>query len=107
MLYVDGTHHVSNKDIKLLSVMVADDEKTLQPGAWCLHKSESTATFRAFFGALDARLSQSCRDNLTKIMTDDNAAGTLETYLSLGCSRAGSVCVWPFQTDHLIDALCV
>jgi len=92
---VDATHSVTNKEVKLISVVVPNERGELVPVAFCLAREETREHVRAFLDCL--RLA--CEDlglvvHPRVLMSDDSAAisnGAIDVW---PCLEYFLLCVW-------------
>jgi hypothetical protein len=77
LICADGTHNVTDKAIKLVTVCVVDDGGYTNPVAWCFAAEESIAHLYAFFQIIAWNVSEDCARRVTCLMSDDAPACTV------------------------------
>ncbi len=74
LIIVDATHHVSDKNVKLITLCVVDDAGYAVPAAFCIAREETTLLLSAFFHVLRGALSDTANRSITSLMSDDASA---------------------------------
>jgi hypothetical protein len=73
---VDATHNTTDKDLKLIAVIVIDDAGFIFPAAFCLAKEEEEGRMAAMWSELVKRIPRASADQITTLMSDDHNAGS-------------------------------
>ncbi len=97
LIIVDATHHVSDKNVKLITLCVVDDAGYAVPAAFCIAREETTLLLSAFFHVLRGALSDTANRSITSLMSDDASA----------CKSAWIPCSFWFATNSVLSVSAV